>query len=112
MMVRGDGALVSAEFARLRPIETIPSGPAASLVGASWLTGRAEAVASDIGGTTTDISIRSGGKPRLDPAGAWVGGWRAMVEAAGMTTHGLGGDSEVHLAPLGSSPASCAVRAG
>jgi len=35
MVVRGDGALVSAEFARLRPIETILSGPAASLVGAS-----------------------------------------------------------------------------
>src|SRR5690606_37071265 len=34
MVVRGDGALVSAAFARLRPIETILSGPAASIVGA------------------------------------------------------------------------------
>ncbi|MFQ5566062.1 MAG: hydantoinase/oxoprolinase N-terminal domain-containing protein [Paracoccaceae bacterium] len=101
MVVRGDGALVSAGFARLRPIETILSGPAASLVGAAWLTGRAEAVVSDIGGTTTDIAILSDGKPRLDPAGARVGGWRTMVEAVAMTTHGLGGDSEVHLAPLG-----------
>ena len=101
MVVRGDGALVSAEFARLRPIETILSGPAASLVGAAWLTGRADAVISDIGGTTTDIAILSGGKPRLDPQGARVGGWRTMVEAVGMTTHGLGGDSQVHLAPLG-----------
>jgi N-methylhydantoinase A/oxoprolinase/acetone carboxylase beta subunit len=101
MVVRGDGALVSSDFARLRPIETILSGPAASLVGASWLTGRSEAVVSDIGGTTTDIAILSGGKPRLDPQGARVGGWRTMVEAVGMTTHGLGGDSEVHLAPVG-----------
>jgi len=101
MVVRGDGALVSAEFARLRPIETILSGPAASLVGAAWLTGRADAVVSDIGGTTTDIAILSGGKPRLDPQGARVGGWRTMVEAVGMTTHGLGGDSQVHLAPVG-----------
>ncbi|HUS54394.1 MAG TPA: hydantoinase/oxoprolinase family protein [Thermohalobaculum sp.] len=101
MVVRGDGALVSAEFARLRPIETILSGPAASLVGASWLTGRPNAVVSDIGGTTTDIAILSGGKPRLDPQGARVGGWRTMVEAVGMTTHGLGGDSEVHLAAVG-----------
>ncbi|MDP3899045.1 MAG: hydantoinase/oxoprolinase family protein, partial [Mesorhizobium sp.] len=31
MVVRGDGALVSAAFARARPIETILSGPAASL---------------------------------------------------------------------------------
>jgi N-methylhydantoinase A/oxoprolinase/acetone carboxylase beta subunit len=101
MVVRGDGALVSAEFARLRPIETILSGPAASLVGASWLTGRPNAVVSDIGGTTTDIAILSGGKPRLDPQGARVGGWRTMVEAVGMTTHGLGGDSEVHLLTVG-----------
>jgi N-methylhydantoinase A/oxoprolinase/acetone carboxylase beta subunit len=101
MVVRGDGALVSAEFARFRPIETILSGPAASLVGASWLTGRDDAVVSDIGGTTTDIAILSGGKPRLDPQGAKVGGWRTMVEAVGMTTHGLGGDSEIHLAPVG-----------
>ena len=101
MVVRGDGALVSAEFARVRPIETILSGPAASLVGASWLTGRVDAVVSDIGGTTTDIAILTGGKPHLDPLGARVGGWRTMVEAVGMTTHGLGGDSEVHLAPVG-----------
>lgn len=101
MVVRGDGALVSADFARLRPIETILSGPAASLVGASWLTGRPDAVVSDIGGTTTDIAILSGGKPRLDPQGAKVGGWRTMVEAVGMTTHGLGGDSEVHLVAVG-----------
>jgi len=101
MVVRGDGALVSADFARLRPIETILSGPAASLVGAAWLTGRPDAVVSDIGGTTTDIAILVSGKPRLDPQGAKVGGWRTMVEAVGMTTHGLGGDSEVHLAAMG-----------
>jgi N-methylhydantoinase A/oxoprolinase/acetone carboxylase beta subunit len=101
MVVRGDGALVSADFARLRPIETILSGPAASLVGASWLTGRTDAVVSDIGGTTTDIAVLAEGRPRLDPAGAQVGGWRTMVEAVAMTTHGLGGDSEVHLDPTG-----------
>jgi len=38
MIVRGDGSLVTAAFARSRPIETILSGPAASLIGASWLT--------------------------------------------------------------------------
>ena len=95
MVVRGDGALVSGAFARLRPIETILSGPAASLVGAFFLTGAAEAIVSDIGGTTTDISVLSGGRPRLDPDGAEVGGMRTMVEAVAMRTHGLGGDSEV-----------------
>jgi len=97
MVVRGDGALVTAEFARARPIETILSGPAASLVGARHMTGLDDAVASDIGGTTTDIAVLDGGRLRLDPDGATVGGMRTMVEAVAMHTFGLGGDSEVSL---------------
>ena len=97
MVVRGDGALVSAAFARERPIETILSGPAASLVGARHLTGLDDAVVSDIGGTTTDVAVLDKGRPRLDPEGATVGGFRTMVEAVGMRTFGLGGDSEVAL---------------
>ena len=97
MVVRGDGALVSAEFAKTRPIETILSGPAASLVGARFLTGLDNAIVSDIGGTTTDIALLSDGRPRLDEDGATVGGFRTMVEAVAMRTHGLGGDSEVTL---------------
>ena len=95
MVVRGDGALVSAAFAADRPIETILSGPAASLVGAQFLTGLENAIISDIGGTTTDIALLTNGRPRLDDEGATVGGFRTMVEAVAMRTHGLGGDSEV-----------------
>ncbi len=97
MVVRGDGALVSAAVARERPIETILSGPAASVAGARWLTGENEALISDIGGTTTDICLLRGGLPAIDPMGARVGPFRTMVEAVAMRTTGLGGDSEVHL---------------
>ncbi len=101
MLVRGDGALVSAKFAAHRPIETILSGPAASLVGAGYLSGLKNAIVSDIGGTTTDVALLEDGHPRLDPDGATVGGFRTMVEAVAMRTHGLGGDSEVSLADGG-----------
>ena len=97
MVVRGDGALVSATLARERPIETILSGPAASIAGASWLTGEKDALVSDIGGTTTDVCLLKDGKPAIDPMGARVGSFRTMVEAVAMRTTGLGGDSEVHL---------------
>ena len=97
MVVRGDGALISAAQAREKPIETILSGPAASIVGARWLTGETEAIISDIGGTTTDIAVLKGGKPAIDPRGASVGPYRTMVEAVAMYTFGLGGDSEVKL---------------
>jgi N-methylhydantoinase A/oxoprolinase/acetone carboxylase beta subunit len=97
MVVRGDGALISAAMVRERPIETILSGPAASIVGARWLTGATDALVSDIGGTTTDVALLRCGLPEIDPQGARVGGFRTMVEAVAMRTTGLGGDSEVHL---------------
>ena len=97
MVVRGDGALISAAMVRERPIETILSGPAASIVGARWLTGAKDALVSDIGGTTTDVCLLKDGLPEIDPQGARVGGFRTMVEAVAMRTSGLGGDSEVHL---------------
>ena len=101
MVVRGDGALISAAMVRERPIETILSGPAASIVGARWLTGASDALVSDIGGTTTDVALLRGGLPEIDPLGARVGGFRTMVEAVAMRTRGLGGDSEVHLVTEG-----------
>jgi N-methylhydantoinase A/oxoprolinase/acetone carboxylase beta subunit len=101
MAVRGDGALISAAMVRERPIETILSGPAASIVGARWLTGASDALVSDIGGTTTDVALLRGGLPEIDPMGARVGGFRTMVEAVAMRTTGLGGDSEVHLVTTG-----------
>lgn len=103
MVVRGDGALISAAEALTRPIETILSGPAASIVGARHLTGLDDAVVSDIGGTTTDVAVLEGGSPRLDAEGATVGAYRTMVEAVAMHTFGLGGDSEVHVAEDGLS---------
>ncbi len=97
MVVRGDGALVSAALAREKPIETILSGPAASIAGANWLSGEPDALVSDIGGTTTDVCLLRNGRPAIDPDGARVGPYRTMVEAVAMRTTGLGGDSEVHL---------------
>ena len=94
-VVKGDGTLATAEQIAQRPIETILSGPAASTIGAKFLSGRDDLVVSDIGGTTTDIAVLEGGWPRLDRAGALVGGHRTMVQAIDMRTFGLGGDSEV-----------------
>ena len=96
MVVKGDGSLITAEEALRRPVETILSGPAASLVGAHHLCGEDDVLVSDIGGTTTDVAVLRGGRPALDPRGATVGGWRTMVEAVAVHTFGLGGDSETH----------------
>ncbi len=101
MIVKGDGTLALAETVASRPIETVLSGPAASLVGAAWLSGRKDFIMSDMGGTTTDLGILRGGRPRVSEEGAEVGGWRTMVRAIDVRTVGLGGDSEVAFIPGG-----------
>jgi len=95
MVVKGDGSLVSAELAEQSPVETILSGPAASVVGAQFLSKEPLLMVSDMGGTTTDVAIIREGKPHLSGDGATVGGWRTMVEAIDVRTFGLGGDSRV-----------------
>ncbi len=102
MIVKGDGTLALAEAVATRPIETILSGPAASVVGAVALSGLSDFILSDMGGTTTDLAIVEAGRPRLAADGAMVGGWRTMVHAMDVKTVGLGGDSEVQLALDGS----------
>ncbi|AET69831.1 N-methylhydantoinase A/acetone carboxylase, beta subunit [Desulfosporosinus orientis DSM 765] len=101
MIVKGDGSLMNEKVALTKPIETILSGPAASIVGATFLTGVNNAIVLDMGGTTTDIAILKNGKPMLNREGAVVGGWRTQVEAADIYTYGLGGDSYVQVLPNG-----------
>jgi len=95
MVVKGDGSLMEFRMALERPVETILSGPAASLVGAHHLSGEEDVLVVDMGGTTTDIALLENGRPALSGEGAAVGGWQTMVEAIAVHTSGLGGDSEV-----------------
>ena len=100
MIVKGDGSIASAESVMQTPIETILSGPAASVIGARYLTGESDFLISDIGGTTTDVATVIDGWPKLNDAGADVGGYRTLVKAIDMKTLGLGGDSEVDIGEL------------
>ncbi len=97
MVVRGDGSLISESKAREKPIETILSGPAASIIGALTLTGVRDGIVVDMGGTTTDVAVLKDGRPSLNREGARVGGWLTRVKAAQITTIGLGGDSLIQV---------------
>jgi N-methylhydantoinase A/oxoprolinase/acetone carboxylase beta subunit len=97
MVVRGDGSLISERTARLRPVETVLSGPAASVTGACWLTGLNDAVVVDMGGTTTDIGVLSGGRACASDHGATIGGWRTRTRSLDIWTAGLGGDSRIRM---------------
>ena len=95
MLVKGDGSLVNVETALEQPVGTVLSGPAASVIGASALSGARNAIIADMGGTTTDIAIVSDGQPELNYDGVRIGDWQPMVEAVQVFSVGLGGDSEV-----------------
>ena len=93
VVVKGDGALMSADLAKDRPVETILSGPAASVAGARYLTGLKDAIVVDMGGTTTDTATLLDGNVKTCETGSDVGGQKTHVNALDIRTTGLGGDS-------------------
>ena len=103
MVVKGDGSLLSEKICLNRPVETILSGPAASVVGGGFLMGhlKEDAVVMDIGGTTSDIAVLQGGHPKLNINGVTGGPWQTHVTAVDVRTIGLGGDSHIRINSIG-----------
>jgi len=59
-VMQSDGNAIGAELARLEPVRTILSGPAAGVVGAAKLVGALDIdrfITFDMGGTSTDVSL-------------------------------------------------------
>ncbi len=94
-ILKCNGAVSGIEEAMEKPVESIFSGPAASLLGASFLSGRESCLMIDVGGTSTDVSLVENGFPDISDNGAVVGGWRTKVRAIRMETSALGGDSQI-----------------
>ncbi|MDY2628619.1 MAG: hydantoinase/oxoprolinase family protein [Lachnospiraceae bacterium] len=99
VIVRSDGTLMSREFARIRPVETLLCGPVASVMGARELTQTDHAVIVDMGGTTTDVAILQHGEPLRVNGGIHVGNWNTFVKGLFVDTFALGGDSGVRILP-------------
>lgn len=97
MMVRGDGTLMSDDFASRTPVETIHSGPAASAIGGRFLSGLDDALVLDVGGTTTDLALIEGGEVTVGEEGATVGDYETAVSGADLFSVALGGDSHITL---------------
>ncbi|ATW27991.1 hydantoinase/oxoprolinase family protein [Candidatus Formimonas warabiya] len=99
MIVKSDGSLAGIDVIQERPIETILSGPSASIVGASGLLNLDQALILDMGGTTTDIALIKNKEPLINQEGAMVGGWRTRVKTTEVCTYGIGGDSYIQINP-------------
>ena len=102
LFLKADGGTYSSSAADRLPVETILSGPAASMMGGVALKKNSDTtLILDVGGTTTDIGILIDGVPILEPQGVCVGGLKTLVRGLKMLSVGAGGDSQVHLSEDG-----------
>jgi len=96
-MVKGDGTMSRIGLINDIPVDTVLSGPAASVIGAVRLAGLDNMVVIDMGGTTTDTGIVKEKRIELSLGGAEIGNWKIRVKAAKLHTIGLGGDSIIEI---------------
>jgi N-methylhydantoinase A/oxoprolinase/acetone carboxylase beta subunit len=105
---QNDGTLMDLGFANRFPVLTIGSGPANSIRGAAYLTGRSDAIVVDVGGTSTDVGVLVRGFPRESSLGVEIGGIRTNFRMPDLVTIALGGGTIVTEDALG--PASVGYR--
>ena len=88
---QNDGTLMALAHALRYPVLTIGSGPANSIRGAAFLTGRTDALVADVGGTSTDVGVLVNGFPRESSQGVEIGGIRTNFRMPDLVTIALGG---------------------
>ena len=94
-IMRSDAGVMSLKAARRRPVNTVLSGPAGGVSGATYIAAAAgypNIVTLDMGGTSTDVCLSTQSEPRLstDP---WVSQYPIKVPIVDITTIGAGGGS-------------------
>lgn len=95
-ILKADGGTLPLDKSVAMPVETIFSGPAASIMGVMALTAPGQtSVVVDIGGTTTDLALILSGKPLLSAKGARVDSLLTHVRAFAVKSVAIGGDSAV-----------------
>lgn len=97
LFLKADGGTYIASAANRLPVETIMSGPAASIMGGAALNkDKGASLVLDIGGTTTDIGLLVDGVPVMEPLGVSIGGAKTLVRGLNVLSVGAGGDSRVY----------------
>jgi len=103
LLMKSSGGVTSARTVKRAPVETALSGPAAGTVGAAKvgaLSGHANLIAIDIGGTSADISLVNAGEPGLTTHGR-IGDWPVGLAMVDLVTIGAGGGSIARLSNNG-----------
>ncbi|MDR2572952.1 MAG: hydantoinase/oxoprolinase family protein [Desulfovibrio sp.] len=95
-LLKADGGAVPLALSRRCPVQSILSGPAASVMGILALcpsVRRGCSLLLDMGGTTTDIALALDGSPVVERDGMLLAGRRTLVRSLASVSVGVGGDS-------------------
>ncbi len=95
-VLKADGGTMPLHVSRSLPVQSILSGPAASVMGIIAVCDIAEdSIILDIGGTTTDIAVFAAGAPLIENEGIAIAGRPTLVRALRTRSIGVGGDSAI-----------------
>ena len=109
-MSQNDGTLMDSEFALKFPVLTISSGPTNSMRGAAYLSGVADGIVVDVGGTSTDVGALAKGFPREAAVAVQIAGVRTNFRMPDMVSIPLGGGTIVEREPFRMGPESVGYR--
>ena len=93
MIMRGDGGVMEIEEMKSRPVLTMLSGPAASVMGSLMYLRASNGVYFEVGGTTTNIGVIKNGRPAIDYA--VVGRHATYISSLDVRVLGCAGGSMV-----------------
>lgn len=102
-ITQSNGGVISFDMARREPVRTILSGPSTGVVGATYiatLAGYGNIITFDMGGTSTDVSLVEGGRPKL-ASEMDVQGYPIKTPMLDIDTIGAGGGSIAWIDPGG-----------
>ncbi|MEP6562117.1 MAG: hydantoinase/oxoprolinase family protein, partial [Nakamurella sp.] len=102
-IMQSNGGVLSAEQVVRQPISTVLSGPAAGALGAASVAAHAgypAVLTCDGGGTSTDVTVITGGRPPVTTEGS-VGVFPAKIAMIDVVTVGAGGGSVGWISPEG-----------